>query len=142
MFVSCATLLGFFLPPEIQTPSPMLPDESFSLTYEIVNSNILPLLEVNYRCVLDEVVYRDGTTFERVDSSGRQWKPRDILWGRQKMTAECQNVLTGGPHIASAKIALAVSFWAPPVPWKRTVTQNYRAIVEPKTFKFLRWIAE
>jgi hypothetical protein len=141
IFLSLTSFLALFLPPEIQTPTSVYSDQALSLPYEIANTNVLPILDLRYACVVQDL-NGPGIKMYNTGTPDTLHPTRSILWGREKMTAECQDHFELGDTFENASVSVELSYYAPPIPWRISVKRVYKAIMDPKTSKVLRWVPE
>ncbi len=146
LLLTIGSVAAYFLPPAVDTTSIVFPDNPFSLLFEIKNENILPLVSVDYSCVL-QAAQIGGWQFKEGDITGNgpQSPPMhyDVLWGRNATSGRCEygvNVPPGVP-VKEARYRLTIHYWSIPVPIKRTRSVDFVAIRDPEG-RIYKWTPE
>ncbi len=137
--VTLLTLVQFFLPPSVQTPSALDPNSPLSLPFEIKNENLIPLFHFEYACEL--ITFRANNMpnirLDNVRVTGID-KPK-TLWGRQSTTGRCEHLarLVGFP-IEKAEFRLRLRYF-PALPFPFHDVYDFAAIVDENGHLY-RWV--
>jgi len=133
-------LLALFLPPSVATPSPIVEDDPLAIPIEITNENVLPIFNVQYRCVLLEVKSAN-VDLSRNSVGVLDTRVPRLLWGKEKMTARCDHAFSAkGLRWKELRFRLTLRYF-PFFPIRWTKEYTFTAALDTKG-NFQRWLIE
>lgn len=139
-----ATVVGLFplfAGISVQPPVAAFEKQPFSLSFQMTNESLLPALSVEYSCVIDDAkFFNSNSTFTNVHV--RTTTKRRTLWGRETMTARCENAFNLPDYLESARYSLRIRYRHIPWPWKRSAVFKFEAIVDQRTHRIAKWVPE
>lgn len=140
VIVTIGSILPFFLKPSVQVSDVMYDKSPFSLTFEITNGNVFPLLSLRYECVVPIAVTLSGsrfinTHFHHIPSE------RPVLWGWESTTARCDQPGIGtGRGWSYAEHTLRVSYFPFLGLWRKNMVYIFDAVIDRRTGQIARWV--
>ncbi len=133
-------VLQLFLHPHVQTPSKTIPNNPFSIPFEITNENVLPLMGVEYTCEVLTIKVKNMPNIKFDNDKWSNMEPARNLWGRQSMTARCDKALSFvGFPIERSEYRLSLRYIALPWPFPMHSTQDFVAITD-EAGTVVRWV--
>lgn len=106
--------------------------QPLALVFTITNdSTLLPITQIRYDCVVDEVVTANGNRIR-----GQRMRPRQSsvrsLGPKESSTAYCDSLvgLEGSSNVQGASIGVSITYFSPPWPLSRTTDAQVAAVVD------------
>lgn len=148
--VAVQEYLSFSLSAE--TTEALDPANPLSVPFSIRNTGQVQINDVNYHCVLNEVVYDEGLGFTNIGFATQEYETIDRIKPDDKLEATCLGLspaiegvrlsppIEGAGTVEKADISLHLSFHPAWSPWRSS--EEFRYVYAQGTDGNFRWLAQ